>query len=395
MSNTYPDGAPQTPYVDPNNASGAEGAPEPQPTQAFPPVPVVPLPGQGAGAPTGAPAAPYGQGGAPYGGAPTAAYGESLAGPQGGAEPYGHQAAPYGREPGAYGQSGAGSAYNQGGAPYGQQPEPGPNPFSQPDGGTPYGGEAPTAAYGQPYGANQYGDPQYGNQPPAIAPQGYGNPYQQEPPKKKSRGPLIAGITAGVVAVIAIIVVVVLFATGVIGGKKDSSADAKPNTSTSQTQGDSKSNGDNSSNGNSAGSGSNDLNNLDDALQNGADDTNNDLNNDSFNGSSSSGKPSLEEFVNSSEIQSQLDSMTSSYQGMGISIKAYAEGNTLVYDYTLSDTYSSMGDMMTSSLDGMDSTFKSVAQTLNETCDTGGNAKVRVYLHTESGKTLFDKSYTE
>ena len=278
MSNTYPDGAPQTPYGDPNNASGAEGAPEPQPTQAFPPVPVVPLPGQGAGAPTGAPAAPYGQGGAPYGGAPTAAYGESLAGPQGGAEPYGYQAAPYGQEPGAYGQSGAGSAYNQGGAPYGQQPEPGPNPFSQPDGGTPYGGEAPTAAYGQPYGANQYGDPQYGNQPPAIAPQGYGNPYQQEPPKKKSRGPLIAGITAGVVAVIAIIVVVVLFATGVIGGKKDSSADAKPNTSTSQTQGDSKSNGDNSSNGNSDGSSSNDLNNLDDALQNGADDTNNDLN---------------------------------------------------------------------------------------------------------------------
>ncbi len=186
-----------------------------------------------------------------------------------------------------------------------------------------------------------------------------------------------------------------LFAIGVIGGKKDSSADAKPNTSTSQTQGDSNSNGGSSSNGNSAGSGSNDLNNLDDALQNGADDTNNDLNNDSFNGSSSSGKPSLEEFVNSSEIQSQLDSMTSSYQGMGISIKAYAEGNTLVYDYTLSDTYSSMGDMMTSSLDGMDSTFKSVAQTLNETCDTGGNAKVRVYLHTESGKTLFDKSYTE
>lgn len=112
MSNTYPDGAPQTPYGDPNNASGAEGAPEPQPTQAFPPVPVVPLPGQGAGAPTGAPAAPYGQGGAPYGGAPTAAYGESLAGPQGGAEPYGYQAAPYGQEPGAYGQSGAGSAYN-------------------------------------------------------------------------------------------------------------------------------------------------------------------------------------------------------------------------------------------------------------------------------------------
>lgn len=47
MSNTYPDGAPQTPYGDPNNAAGAEGAPEPQPTQAFPPVPVVPLPGQG------------------------------------------------------------------------------------------------------------------------------------------------------------------------------------------------------------------------------------------------------------------------------------------------------------------------------------------------------------
>ena len=88
MSNTYPDGAPQTPYGDPNNAAGAEGAPEPQPTQAFPPMPVVPLPGQGAGAPTGAPAAPYG---------------ESLAGPQGGAEPYGYQAAPYGQEPGAYG----------------------------------------------------------------------------------------------------------------------------------------------------------------------------------------------------------------------------------------------------------------------------------------------------
>lgn len=78
MSNTYPDGAPQTPYGDPNNAAGAEGAPEPQPTQAFPPVPVVPLPGQGAGA-------------------PTAAYGESLAGPQGGAEPYGYQRRRMGR----------------------------------------------------------------------------------------------------------------------------------------------------------------------------------------------------------------------------------------------------------------------------------------------------------
>lgn len=164
MSNTYPDGAPQTPYGDPNNAAGAEGAPEPQPTQAFPPVPVVPLPGQGAGVPTGAPAAPYGQGGAPYGGAPTAAYGESLAGPQGGAEPYGYQAAPYGQEPGAYGQSGAGSAYNQGGAPYGQQPEPSPNPFIQPDGGTPYGGEVPTAAYGEPLAGPQGGN---GNAPAA------------------------------------------------------------------------------------------------------------------------------------------------------------------------------------------------------------------------------------
>ena len=34
MSNTYPDGAPQTPYGDPNNAAGAEGAPEPQPRPA-------------------------------------------------------------------------------------------------------------------------------------------------------------------------------------------------------------------------------------------------------------------------------------------------------------------------------------------------------------------------
>ena len=419
MSNTYPDGAPQTPYGDPNNAAGAEGAPEPQPTQAFPPVPVVPLPGQGAGAPTGAPAAPYGQGQGPL-------MVRRL--PRTASRSPGCRAAPsrmdtrrrrMGRNRERTDSRALAPHTTRVGLLMVSSLNPVRTPSSSPmaelrmvarrlplhtvsrlpavlgQPAAPYGGEQPTAAYGQPYGANQYGGPQYGNQPPAIAPQGYGDPYQQEPPKKKSRGPLIAGITAGVVAVIAIIVVVVLFATGVIGGKKDSSADAKPNTSTSQTQGDSKSNGDSSSNGNSDGSGSNDLNNLDDALQNGADDTNNDLNNDRSNGSSSSGKPSLEEFVNSSEIQSQLDSMTSSYQGMGISIKAYAEGNTLVYDYTLSDTYSSMGDMMTSSLDGMDSTFKSVAQTLNETCDTGGNAKVRVYLHTESGKTLFDKSYTE
>ena len=112
MSNTYPDGAPQTPYGDPNNAAGAEGAPEPQPTQACPPVPVVLCPGRG-GRRRREPSRPVrARAGLLDGGAPTAAYGESLAGPQGGAEPYGYQAAPYGQEPGAYGQSGAGSAYN-------------------------------------------------------------------------------------------------------------------------------------------------------------------------------------------------------------------------------------------------------------------------------------------
>lgn len=71
-------------------------------------------------------------------------------------------------------------------------------------------------------------------------------------------------------------------------------------------------------------------------------------------------------------------------------------GDTLVYEYVLRRRYASLGDTFASSLDAMDSTYQSTANLLGSMCKTSsGKASLRVIMHTQSGQSLYDKTWTE
>ena len=60
------------------------------------------------------------------------------------------------------------------------------------------------------------------------------------------------------------------------------------------------------------------------------------------------------------------------------------------------DSYASLGDTAASSLDAMDSTYQSTANLLGSMCKTSsGKASLRVIMHTQSGQSLYDKTWTE
>ena len=62
----------------------------------------------------------------------------------------------------------------------------------------------------------------------------------------------------------------------------------------------------------------------------------------------------------------------------------------------LDDSYASLGDTVASSLDAMDSTYQSTANLLGSMCKTSsGKASLRVIMHTQSGQSLYDKTWTE
>lgn len=72
------------------------------------------------------------------------------------------------------------------------------------------------------------------------------------------------------------------------------------------------------------------------------------------------------------------------------------DGDTLVYEYVLDDSYASLGDTFASSLDAMNSTYQSTANLLGSMCKaSSGKASLRVIMHTQSGQSLYDKTWTE
>jgi len=80
----------------------------------------------------------------------------------------------------------------------------------------------------------------------------------------------------------------------------------------------------------------------------------------------------------------------------GITFNYRVDGDTLVYEYVLDDSYASLGDTFASSLDAMDSTYQSTANLLGSMCKaSSGKASLRVIMHTQSGQSLYDKTWTE
>ena len=197
----------------------------------------------------------------------------------------------------------------------------------------------------------------------------------------KGKGLAIAGIIISAAGmVIQVILVIALIAGGASYAIK-AIDEAKTDSSYSQS---SSGNGDSSDK-------SKAQDNLDDALDDTLDETHDDLTDGDYGL-----YDSIQDFVDSSEFKDSIESEADTFADTGITFNYRVDGDTLVYEYVLDDSYASLGDTFASSLDAMDSTYQSTANLLGSMCKTSsGKASLRVIMHTQSGQSLYDKTWTE
>lgn len=197
----------------------------------------------------------------------------------------------------------------------------------------------------------------------------------------KGKGLAIAGIIISAAGmVIQVILVIVL----IVGGASYASKaidEAKTDSFYSQS---SSGNGDSSDK-------SKAQDNLDDALDDTLGETHDDLTDGDYGL-----YDSIQDFVDSSEFKDSIESEADTFADTGITFNYRVDGDTLVYEYVLDDSYASLGDTVASSLDAMDSTYQSTANLLGSMYKTSsGKASLRVIMHTQSGQSLYDKTWTE
>lgn len=347
-----------TPAEQPTQPFAPANQPVP-PTQALPPVTpaAAPAPAPAAPAPAPAPAAPN----SPYPGAA----------PAGGSVPpvYGSVSAP---------------VYPGGGAVPPQTPY---NPYMQ--GGQPNGQPGWSGSYGSvPPEANQ----KYNG----LAIAGFICSFlvsllglilsivglnQIKKQGGKGKGLAIAGI---IISAAGMVIQVILVIALIVGGASYASKaidEAKTDSFYSQS---SSGNGDSSDK-------SKAQDNLDDALDDTLGETHDDLTDGDYGL-----YDSIQDFVDSSEFKDSIESEADTFADTGITFNYRVDGDTLVYEYVLDDSYASLGDTVASSLDAMDSTYQSTANLLGSMCKTSsGKASLRVIMHTQGGQSLYDKTWTE
>ena len=135
----------------------------------------------------------------------------------------------------------------------------------------------------------------------------------------------------------------------------------------------------------------NNLDNLDDVLDDTLGETGDDIADGDFGVYGS-----VQSLIDSSEFKQSIASEADLLASTGVTFNYRAEGDTLVYDYTLSDDYAAMGDILSSSLGAMGDVYQSTANSLGTICKpASGKVSLRVMLHTAGGQTLFDQTWTQ
>lgn len=197
----------------------------------------------------------------------------------------------------------------------------------------------------------------------------------------KGKGLAIAGI---IISAAGMVIQVILVIALIVGGASYASKaidEAKTDSFYSQS---SSGNGDSSDK-------SKAQDNLDDVLDDTLGETHDDLTDGDYGL-----YDSIQDFVDSLEFKDSIESEADTFADTGITFNYRVDGDTLVYEYVLDDSYASLGDTAASSLDAMDSTYQSTANLLGSMCKTSsGKASLRVIMHTQSGQSLYDKTWIE
>ena len=197
----------------------------------------------------------------------------------------------------------------------------------------------------------------------------------------KGKGLAIAGIIISAAGMVIQVILVIALIVGGVSYTSKAIDEAKTDSFYSQS---SSGNGDSSDK-------SKAQDNLDDALDDTLDETHDDLTDGDYGL-----YDSIQDFVDSSEFKDSIESEADTFADTGITFNYRVDGDTLVYEYVLDDSYASLGDTVASSLDAMDSTYQSTANLLGSMCKTSsGKASLRVIMHTQGGQSLYDKTWTE
>ena len=197
----------------------------------------------------------------------------------------------------------------------------------------------------------------------------------------KGKGLAIAGIIISAVGMVIQVILVIALIVGGVSYTSKAIDEAKTDSFYSQS---SSGNGDSSDK-------SKAQDNLDDALDDTLGETHDDLADGDYGL-----YDSIQDFVDSSEFKDSIESKADTFADTGITFNYRVDGDTLVYEYVLDDSYASLGDTFASSLDAMDSTYQSTANLLGSMCKaSSGKASLRVIMHTQSGQSLYDKTWTE
>ena len=197
----------------------------------------------------------------------------------------------------------------------------------------------------------------------------------------KGKGLAIAGIIISAAGMVIQVILVIALIVGGVSYTSKAIDEAKTDSFYSQS---SSGNGDSSDK-------SKAQDNLDDALDDTLGETHDDLTDGDYGL-----YDSIQDFVDSSEFKDSIESEADTFADTGITFNYRVDGDTLVYEYVLDDSYASLGDTVASSLDAMDSTYQSTANLLGSMCKTSsGKASLRVIMHTQSGQSLYDKTWAE
>lgn len=197
----------------------------------------------------------------------------------------------------------------------------------------------------------------------------------------KGKGLAIAGIIISAAGMVIQVILVIALIVGGVSYTSKAIDEVKTDSFYSQS---SSGNGDSSDK-------SKAQDNLDDALDDTLGETHDDLTDGDYGL-----YDSIQDFVDSSEFKDSIESEADTFADTGITFNYRVDGDTLVYEYVLDDSYASLGDTFVSSLDAMDSTYQSTANLLGSMCKaSSGKASLRVIMHTQSGQSLYDKTWTE
>lgn len=103
---------------------------------------------------------------------------------------------------------------------------------------------------------------------------------------------------------------------------------------------------------------------------------------------------SMDEYVASDEVQSQMDTLKASVEGQGMTVEVKGEGSKLIYTYYLEDieNQEGMAEAMEAEAERQASTFVSTAKMLKTVVDVDNPVVVIEYID-KNGEMIFTKEY--